>query len=347
VAPAAGLLRAAAAAGLPHAAAAAGADGRRTQMNIFPTWLRTALLGIALATAVAAAPGQAAAPPTQTTYATPDEAVAALIDALKQNDTTQLRLVFGPGSDQMINSGDAVADSAARARFVTAYTEQHTLAAAGPDRLTLNVGPDAWPLPIPLVKAGDRWRFDASAGAQELVNRRIGRNEIAAISSMLGYVAAQKTYYEMTGKAGHAEYAQRIISRPGKHDGLYWPAEETQEQSPLADFVARASAEGYPDDLVSEAPTLVRGYLYRILTTQGPEAPGGAKSYVVHGRMVDGFALVAWPASYGASGIMTFIVDGDGVVFQRDLGPRTDRIARAMGRYEPDIHWTRVDVVGP
>lgn len=307
-------------------------------MNIFPTWLRSGLLGLVLATAVAAAP------PAQTTYATADEAVAALIAALQQGDTTQLRLVFGPGSEPLINSGDAVADSAARARFLAAYAERHTLVAAAPDRLTLDVGPDAWPLPIPLVKAGDRWHFDASAGVQELVDRRIGRNEIAAINSMLGYVAAQKAYYDMTGKAGHAEYAQRIISRKGQRDGLYWPAEAAREPSPLAGFMERMAAEGYPDDLVSGKPQPVRGYRYRILTAQGPAAPGGAKSYIAHGHMVDGFALVAWPASYDASGIMTFLVDADGVVFQRDLGPGTDKIVRSMRRYDPDLDWTRVDI---
>jgi hypothetical protein len=329
-------------------AVAADADGRRGRMNIFPTWLRTGLLGVTLATAVATAPapGLAATPPDQATYATADEAVAALIGALKQNDTAQLRLVFGPGSEQLINSGDAVEDSAARTRFLAGYAEQHALVAAAPDRLTLDVGPAAWPLPIPLVKAGDRWRFDGPAGAQELVDRRIGRNEIAAISSMLGYVAAQKTYYEMTGKAGQAEYAQRVISRPGKRDGLYWPAEATQEQSPLAEFIARISAEGYPDDLVSGAPMPVRGYLYRILTAQGPMAPGGAKSYIAQGHMTGGFALLAWPARYGASGIMTFVIDGDGVVFQRDLGPDTNKIVRSIRRYDPELSWARVDING-
>lgn len=317
-------------------------------MNIFPTWLRTGLLGVTLATAVATAPapGQAATPPALATYATADDAVAALIGALKQNDTKQLRVVFGPGNEQLISSGDAVADSAARTQFVTDFAERHALVVAGPDRMTLDVGPEAWPLPIPLVKAGDRWRFDAGAGAQELVNRRIGRNEIAAISSMLGYVAAQKAYYEMTGKAGQAEYAQRIISRPGERDGLYWPAEATQEQSPLSEFIARISAEGYPDDLVSGAPMPVRGYLYRILTAQGPTAPGGEKSYIAQGHMTGGFALLAWPARYGASGIMTFVIDGAGVVFQRDLGPGTNKIVRSMRRYDPDLRWMRVDIAG-
>jgi len=319
-------------------------------MNIFPTWLRTGLLGLTLMGIAVMAPaqgGQAASPPAQqSTYVTADEAVAALIGALKQNDTAQLRLVFGPGGEPLINSGDPVADAAAGAGFVAAYAEQHALVAAGPDRFTVDVGPRAWPFPIPLVKVGDRWRFDAAAGAQELVNRRIGRNEIATIASMLGYVTAQKAYYELTGKVGPAEYAQRIISRPGKHDGLYWPAEAGQEPSPLADIITRLAAEGYPDDLVSAAPMPVRGYLYRSLTAQGPLAPGGAKSYIAQGRMTGGFALVAWPARYGVSGIMTFVVDQDGVVFQRDLGSGTDKTVRSMQRYDPDLRWARVDVVG-
>jgi hypothetical protein len=323
-------------------------------MTIFPTWLRTGLLGIVLATGAMNAPvlGQTTAQPAQpalpaqATYATPDEAAAALADAARQGGATQLRAVLGPGSEQLITSGDPVADAESRARFLTAYDEQHALAAEGPDRMTLQVGRDAWQLPIPLVKADSRWHFDSNAGAQELVDRRIGRNEISAIKVMLAYVASQKAYYEMTGKTGHAVYAERVISRPGRHDGLYWPAQAGQEPSPLADLVAQAEAEGYPSDLVSGVRTPYLGYLYRILKGQGPEAPGGAKSYIQRGLMVGGYAMVAWPASYGASGIMTFIVDQDGVVFQRDLGPTTDEIARAMPTYNPDLRWGRVDIVG-
>jgi hypothetical protein len=317
-------------------------------MKNLPTALRAALLALALATGAATAPllAQTTAQPTQANYATPDDAVTALIDALKADDKRQLRSILGPGSDDLISSGDPVADSEGAARFVASFTEKHALVADGTDHMTLNVGPNEWPLPIPLVKTDNRWHFDSMAGAQELVNRRIGRNEIAAISAMLAYVTAQQAYHEITGKAGHAEYARRTLSRPGQHDGLYWHAEDNEEPSPLADFVATATAEGYPDDLVSVARTPIHGYIYRILTEQGPQAPGGAKSYIEHGRMVDGFAMVAWPARYGASGIMTFIVNQDGVVFQRDLGPDTAAIAAAMRRYDPDLSWARVDVVG-
>lgn len=321
-------------------------------MNTFPRWLRTGLLGIVLAGGVmTAALAQGAARPApgtsaQATFATPDDAVAALIEAVKQGNVARLRAVFGPGSKDLVDSGDKVADAEGRTRFVDAYAERHELVAAGPDRMVLDVGPNAWPMPIPLVKRGDRWQFDATAGAQELVNRRIGRNELATISSALAYVDAQKAYFALTGKAGHAEYAQRVISTKGRHDGLYWPAAADQAQSPLAGFVAKANAEGYPIDIVSSAPAPYHGYRYHVLKAQGPNAPGGAKSYIVGGRMTGGFALVAWPASYGASGVMTFIVDQDGVVFQRDLGPDTARIAAAMQRYDPDLHWARVDIVG-
>jgi hypothetical protein len=288
---------------------------------------------------------QATTPPTQTTYATPDDAVTALIDALKSGDKKQLRAILGPGSDDLISSGDPVADSEGAARFVDAFTEQHALAPDGPDRMTLDVGPNTWPLPIPLVKANGRWHFDSASGAQELVNRRIGRNEISTIRAMLAFVAAQNAFHDMTGKAGRAEYARRIISRPGQHDGLYWSAEESEEPSPLAEFVAAAAAEGYPDDLVPETHTPYHGYRFRILTEQGPAAPGGAKSYIENGRMTGGFAMVAWPVRYGVSGIMTFIVNQDGVVFQDDLGPDTAKIAKSMRRYDPDLRWARIDVV--
>ena len=321
-------------------------------MSTFPRWRRTALLAMALAGGVltaALAQGQGKpAPETspQATFATPDDAVAALIEAVKQNDVARLRAVFGPASKDLVESGDRVADTEGRARFASSYAEQHALEAVGPDRMVLHVGPHAWPLPIPLMKTGERWHFDAAAGAQEIVNRRIGHNELAAISSMLAYVEAQKAYFGMTGKTGHAAYAQRLISGKGRHDGLYWPAAAGHEQSPLAGFVAKATAEGYPIDIVSAGPELYHGYLYRILKAQGPNAPGGAKSYVEGRRMTGGFALVGWPASYGASGVMTFIVGQDGVVFQRNLGPNTAKIVAAMQRYDPDLRWARVDVVG-
>lgn len=312
-------------------------------MNTLAPWLRAGTLVLLLAVGPVSSRAQ---PPTQQTYATPDEAVTALVDAVKQGEAKRLEAVLGPDSGKLVNSGDPIADSEARARFLADYADQHKLVADGAERMTLDVGPNGWPMPIPLVKAGDRWRFDSAAGAQEILDRRIGRNEIAAIRSMLAYVAGQKAYYALAEAHGHAAYAQRLVSSKDRHDGLYWPAAEGQEPSPLEDFVTQAMDEGYPLDIVSATPIPLRGYHYRILTAQGPDAPGGAESYLDHGRMTGGFALVAWPARYGVSGITTFIVNQDGVVFQKDLGRGTNKIAPAMQRYDPDLTWARVDVVG-
>jgi hypothetical protein len=304
---------------------------------------RSTLLALALVGFTA--PLRAATAPNQASFASADEAAAALVDAAKQGDEKQLLAVLGPGSETLVDSGDRYADAESRQRFVAAYQQQHKLVAAGPDRMVLDVGPNDWPLPIPLVQASGRWHFDSPAGAQELVNRRIGRNEIAAIRTALAYVDAQKAYFALTGKTGQPVYAQRLVSTQGKRDGLYWPATSADESSPLAGLVAQAEEEGYPGATASGKPIPYQGYMFRILTAQGTTAPGGAKDYIVNGRMTGGFALVAWPAAYGSSGIMTFIVNQDGVVFQKDQGPRTEAIAGSMKRFDPDLSWTRVDVV--
>jgi hypothetical protein len=312
-------------------------------MNTVSKWLCVGLIVLCLPASAMAA-GAAFHKPAQQTYATPDEAVAALVDAARHGNARQLEAVLGPGSGKLINSGDAIADTESRARFLNAYDQQHKLVPSGTDRMTLDVGPNAWPMPIPLVKSGDRWHFETMAGAQEIIDRRIGRNEIAAISSCLAYVEAQKAYHALTEKRGQPQYAQRLISTKGKQNGLYWPAAAGQEPSPMAEFVAQAIDEGYPLDIV-ESPLPLHGYHYRILTAQGPDAPGGAVSYLDQGEMTGGFALVAWPARYGASGIMTFIVGSDGIVYQKDLGPQTGKLAGSMRAYNPDVSWARVDVV--
>jgi hypothetical protein len=275
-------------------------------------------------------------------FASPDEAVGALIAAVADNNTTELRRIFGPDSESLISSGDPIADQQRRQGFVTAYNEQHKLAAAGDNRMVLDVGKDGWPAPIPLVKEGALWHFDAAAGAQEIIDRRIGRNEIAAIRVALSYADAQKDYFERAKQAsGTGEYAQRLISTPNRHDGLYWPVAAGELESPLAPLVDQAIDEGYP---VTGKRIPYQGYYFRVLTGQGPHAPGGAKDYMNGGKMTGGFALLAWPATYGASGIMTFLVDQDGVVFQKDLGKDTAALAGAIARFDPDISWTRVDV---
>jgi hypothetical protein len=279
------------------------------------------------------------------TFASPDEAATALIDAIKSGDQKRLVAVLGPRSEPLINSGDPHADATNRQKFVENYDAQHKLAEIAPGRDVLDVGVDAWPLPIPLVQVNGGWRFDARAGAQEIINRRIGRNEIAAIRVALTYVDAQRDYFERSKQTGGTgEYAQRLISTPSQHDGLYWPTAEGDPESPFGPLVAQAIEEGYPGDIVAGRPIPYQGYYFRVLKGQGESAPGGAKTYVVGGQMTGGFALVAWPARFGVSGIMTFLVDQDGVVFQKDLGAATAAAAAAMTRFDPDLTWARVDV---
>jgi hypothetical protein len=292
-----------------------------------------------------AAPEAGRAAEAQAGFASADEAVGALVTALKANDVTALQRIFGPGSGNLVNSGDRFADQHRRELFLTAYEEQHKLVPSGADRMVLDVGKNDWPMPIPLVKERAAWHFDTAAGAQEIINRRIGRDEIAAISVALAYVDAQKDYFERAKAAtGAGEYAQRLVSATGKHDGLFWPAEPGQLESPLAPLVDQAIGEGYPGELVSGKPIPYQGYYFRILKGQGDSAPGGAKDYLAGGKMTGGFALVAWPANYGVSGIMTFVVNQGGVVFQKDFGDRTLALAPATTRFDPDESWARVDI---
>ena len=310
--------------------------------------LRIALAALAI---VAAANGPAlaadAAPtPVGQTYPTPEDAVTALVGALRGDKPDAIAAVLGPGSEKLVNSGDPVADEATREKFTAAYDQKHTLTANGADRMTLVVGNDDWPLPIPLVKADGKWHFDSVEGAQELVDRRIGRDEIAAIRTSLTYVDAQKEFFDLARQVeGTPFYAQRLVSSPGRHDGLFWEPEDGETDSPLAPLVAQAQSEGYPGATASGKPQAYFGYYFRILTGQGANTPEGAVNYIgADGEMTKGFALIAWPASYGASGIMSFIVNQDGVVFQKDLGPDTASLAAQTKLYDPDLSWSRVDV---
>ncbi len=299
-------------------------------------------IGPAPTRAVAA---QTAGAPSQLTFATPEEATAALLDAVKQGDQERLLALLGPGSEALINSGDSYADAANRQKFVENYEAQHKLAEVSPGHDVLDVGVNDWPLPIPVVQMNGRWQFDSHAGAQEIVDRRIGRNEIAAIRVALTYVDAQRDYFEKSKQAGGTgEYAQRLVSTPNQHDGLYWPTAAGEPESPFGPLVDQAVEEGYPGDIVSGRRIPYQGYYFRVLKAQGADAPGGAKSYMAGDRMSGGFALVAWPPSFGVSGIMTFVVDPDGVVFQKGLGKETAAAAAAITRYDPDLTWARVDV---
>jgi hypothetical protein len=298
-----------------------------------------AMVGLALAM------GVGAAEPVQQSYASPDDAATALAAAARSHDAAALRAVLGPGSEALITSGDRYADEAAQSRFAESYDAHHELVPQGTERMVLDIGTNDWPLPIPIVRQESRWYFDSHEGAQEIIDRRIGGNEIAAIRVSLAYVDAQNDYFERKKQqTGTGEYAQSLVSTPGKHDGLYWPAADGQEDSPFEPLVAQAEDEGYPGELTHGKLTPYQGYFFRILHSQGAEAPEGAKNYVRNGSMTGGFALIAWPASYASSGIMSFIVNQDGIVFQKDLGPETARVAGRITQFNSDASWARVNV---
>jgi hypothetical protein len=285
-----------------------------------------------------------AAEPGEKVFATPEEAAKALLDAAKADDRAALLAVLGPTAGDIVSSGDDVADKQALARFVASANQMTRIEKDGPDKVTLVFGREDWPFPIPLVHDQSGWSFDTAAGEQEILNRRIGRNELGAIDVVRAYVRAQKEYAsEDRDGSGVLKFAQRIGSSPGKRDGLYWPAVEGEPLSPFGPLVASAVAEGYSSKKTSDKPVPYHGYVYRVLTAQGPLAPGGAYSYIVNGNMIGGFALVAYPIDYGNSGVMTFIVNQLGIVYQDDLGENTAEIAAKMTAYDPGPNWERVE----
>ncbi|MCI0454282.1 MAG: DUF2950 domain-containing protein [Candidatus Dadabacteria bacterium] len=281
----------------------------------------------------------------QKSYASPEDAVKALIDAVKANNNQELLAIFGPEGKDIISSGDEVADKNARERFLSDYEQKNKLEKETPDMMVLDIGSEDWPFPIPIVKKGETWVFDTKAGKEELLNRRIGRNELNTIEAMHGYVDAQREYVSRDRDGnGDIEFAQKIISTEGKHDGLYWEAKEGKEESPLGPLFAEAVGEGYTlRKKQTGQPTPYHGYLFKVLKAQGKDAPGGRYDYVVNGKMILGYALLAYPASYGSSGIMTFIVNQDDVVYQKNLGKNTAKIAESITRYNPDKTWTKAE----
>ena len=283
----------------------------------------------------------AAAVAQQKSFSSPEEAVKAAVAAARSNDDKELLAIYGPQGKEILFSGDAVADKRRRGEFLAAYDEKNRLATEGESAILI-VGKQEWPFPIPVVKKGGSWIFDTAKGKEEILNRRIGENELFTIQACLAVVDAQREYaIKDRNRDGLMEYAQKFVSDPGKRNGLFWEAKQGEPQSPLGPIMTQVRAQGYQAK-PSATPVPYHGYYYRILTAQGKDAPGGAYSYLVKGRMIGGFALVAYPAEHGNSGVMTFIVNHDGKVFQKNLGPTTAAVAKAMKEYNPDKTWTEV-----
>jgi len=309
-------------------------------------WSR-ALAALSILAVLAFAPARSGAgdPPAaaqQRRFATPEEATKALLDAARAKDKDALHEIFGPEIHDIL-TGDPVQDAANFEAFTKAMGQMCNPVHEGDDKIVLNIGPENWPFPIPLVRQDGQWFFDTDAGKEEIINRHIGEGEINAINVCQAYVQAQRQYAaEDRDGSGVLKYAQHFKSAPGTKDGLYWESAPGEEPSPFGPLVAQAHAEGYGQKPKGAGRQPFHGYYFKILTAQGPAAPGGRYNYIINGNMIAGFALVAWPAHWGQSGIMTFIVNQQGKVYQRNLGEKTAQIASAMTRYNPDNSWTPV-----
>lgn len=280
----------------------------------------------------------------QQSFSTPESAVDTLLEAVETNDLKKLSFIFGPGSDDIVESGDPIADQNRRKQFVKHFKQKNRLEKIEEDRMILHVGEEDWPFPIPLVKTGTGWQFNTEEGREEIIVRRIGRNELITIQVSLAYVDAQLEYAMMDHDGdGIMEYARQFGSDPGKQNGLYWPDTEGMPESPLGPLVVVAESKGYDLFEDSEGPDPFYGYYYRIVEAQGKNAMGGAYEYVINDKMIGGFALIAYPAYYGISGVMTFMVNHDGVVYQKDLGGQTEEMANEIKVFDPDETWSKVD----
>lgn len=273
------------------------------------------------------------------TFATPDDAANAAVTALRTDNQEELTRIFGPDTQEALASGDDVADNNNRTLFLQKFDAQHQWVEGENGSKILEVGDTNWPMPIPLVRSGSGWRFDLAAGKDELLSRRIGRNELDTIQTLLAIGDAEDDYLDQRPQ-GVDEYATKFFSDPGQKNGLFWPVASGEQESPLGQLAAEAMAQGYTRS--ETGPTPYHGYIFRILTAQGANAPGGARDYMSNGRLTGGYAVVAFPAEYGKSGIMTFIMSEQGVVYQRDLGSNTASIASAMTAFDPDLTWTVV-----
>ncbi len=312
-------------------------ESKASAMNIHRLWSFLRQLALALLLAVPLA----AAAASQETFATPEAAVDALMAALKADSDPAMIAIFGEAHKDLVVNPDHAAASATRAKILAALQTLHVLQAPSQDRRVLVIGDQAWPVPIPIVRTGDRWRFATEEGEDEIVNRRIGGNERDAIYVLRAYVAAQRAYAARDrDDDGVLQYAQKLASAPGKHDGLYWPADDAkgEEASPFGPLIAESAAylKGHA------AGDAYRGYHFRILTRQGKNAPGGAYNYVINGRMIAGFAMIAYPAEFGRSGVMTFIVSHNGKVYEKDLGKDSAAIGAKMSTFDPGAGWKAV-----
>ena len=286
---------------------------------------------------------QADAAVKQKGFATPDEAVKAFAAAMESNDEKELLSIFGTAAKELISSGDPVSDKQRQERFISDYNRKNKLVQEG-SRMVLNVGEKDWPFPVPLVKKGDQWFFDTKAGKEEILNRRIGENELSTVQTLLAIVDAQREYaMNDRDNDGLLEYAEKFGSDPGRKNGLYWKTNPGEEPSPLGELVADARAEGYGRTGLKQGPIPFHGYYFRILKKQGKHAAGGAFDYVVKNNMIGGFAVVAYPALDGSSGVMTFVVNHEGVVYEKDLGKNTAKTAKAMNSFDPDKTWRKVE----
>jgi hypothetical protein len=313
-------------------------------------WMMAVIVGAALAAAGPGAHAQEQKAPAKAStskagslkaFATPEDAVKALVDAVRAGNVTGMLEVIGPKSKSWVLTGDKVSDAAEWKSFLESYDKNHAVKREGDAKAVLVSGDD-WPFPAPLVKKGDKWSFDEAAGREEMTNRRVGRNELDTIQTLLAIADAQREYaYADADRNGVNDYARRFISSPGKKDGLYWPVKAGEPQSPLGPLVGVAAKEGYGRNLKGGKPEPYNGYYYRMLTGQGKDAPGGAYDYLVKDKLIGGFAAVAFPAKYGVSGVMTFIVNHDGVVYEKDLGTSTPSVAGSMKLFNPDKTWKK------
>ena len=301
--------------------------------------LAACVVAVALILTGASSVSQAAGTPGKG-FPSPEEAVRSLVDAVRAHDMKEMHIILGPGSEALISSGDDIADRAAREKFLLAYDQLNRLEQASADKMVLHIGSDDWSMPLPIIKKRAAWFFDIDQGKEEILNRRIGRNELQVMEVLDAYVDAQHEYASKDyGGGGKVEFAQKFASSEGKHDGLYWEAKEGEEESPLGPLIARASREGYSKESILSP---FHGYYFKILKGQGKNAEGGSYDYVIKGKMILGFALVSYPAEYGNSGVMTFMTNQEGTIYQKDLGKDTRGKAEAMTVFDPDKTWQKV-----